>query len=273
MKYFLIKLFYNYAMKENAVAVVADIRFLKRHFKKFFKNLVLNGKYIGDLLIITSRFSPTFLIKDIRKNKNIKIIRFKKIRFPKKVKKSYLSLNTGDRPNRFKTKNFQWFKLNLFHPELKKWENILYLDINLTIHHDINGIFKIKPDNNMYAKADGYPNYIKPLSSQFDITHPLYQELNATYDLSDIKYFQTGLMYFDTSIIQEHTIKSILNIANRFPISITNEQGILNLFFQSHDDYIYKELPEYLDNQIIYYYWMVKNKKILITKQLVEQYK
>ena len=110
-------------MKENAVAVVADIRFLKRHFKKFFKNLVSNGKYIGDLLIITSRFSPTFLIKDIRKNKNIKIILLKKIRFPKKVKKSYLSLNTGNRPNRFKTKNFQWFKLNLFNPELKKWKN------------------------------------------------------------------------------------------------------------------------------------------------------
>ena len=68
-------------------------------------------------------------------------------------------------------------------------------------------------------------------------------------------------MYFDTSIIQEHTIKSILNIANKFPISVTNEQGILNLFFQSHDDYIYKELPEYLDNQIIYYYWMAKTRK------------
>ena len=123
----------------------------------------------------------------------------------------------------------------------------------------------------MYAKADGYPNYIKPLSSQFDITH-LYQELNATYDLSDIKYFQTGLMYLIHQLFRNIPLKyfkyckQIPNISNKWT-------GILNLFFQSHGDYIYKELPEYLDNQIIYYYWMVKNKKILITKQLVEQYK
>ncbi len=260
-------------MNENAVAIVADFRFLKRHFTRFFNNLTSNGKYKGDLLIITSRFNPTFLIKDIKKNENIKVIRFNKIRFPKEVKRTYLSLNTGGQPNRFKTKNFQWFKINLFKPELKKWKNILYLDINLTIHHDISGIFDINPKNFMYAKADGYPNYTQPLSSQFDKTHPLYEKLNTTFDLSDLRYFQTGLMYFDTSIIQDNTIEDILKIAIKFPISITNEQGILNLFFQMRKDYTYKELPEFIDNQIIYYYWMINNKKILITKQLVEQYK
>ena len=57
-----------------------------------------------------------------------------------------------------------------------------------------------------------------------------------------------------------------------FPISITNEQGILNLYFQNRNE-VYKELPEYLGDDIIYYYWMIKDKSILITKQLVEQYK
>ena len=260
-------------MSENAVAVVGNFKFLYKYFSKFLNNLTVNGKYSGDLLVITSRFNPTFLISDIRKNKNIRVIRLKSIRFPRKVRKDYLSLDTGDQPNRFKTKNFQWFKLNLFNPELKKWKNILYLDINLTIHHDINGIFNIKPKNCMYAKADGYPNYIQPLSSQFDCSHPLYDELKNNFNLDDLKYFQTGLMYFDTSIIQNQTLDDILKVAIRFPLSKTNEQGILNLFFQSNDEYIYNELPEFLDNQIIYYYWMVRNKKILITKQLVEQYK
>ena len=69
-------------MKENAVAVVADIRFLKDILKNFL-NLVSNGKYIGDLLIITSRFSPTFLIKDIKKIKILKLFDLKNT-FPKK---------------------------------------------------------------------------------------------------------------------------------------------------------------------------------------------
>lgn len=260
-------------MNEYAVAVVGNFKFLYKYFPKFLNNLITNGKYSGDLIILTSRFSPTFLISDIRKNKNVKILRFKGIRFPRKVKKEYLSLDTDGQPNRFKTKSFQWFKLNLFRPELKRWKTILYLDINLTVHHEINAIFDIKPKDCMFAKADGYPNYIKSLSSQFDTSHHLYEELITKFNLDDIKYFQTGLMYFDTGIIKDETLNDILKIALKFPISKTNEQGILNLFFQSSDDYSYQELPENLDNQIIYYYWMIKNKKILITKQLVEEYK
>jgi len=125
----------------------------------------------------------------------------------------------------------------------------------------------------MFGKADGYPKYLQPLSSQFDSSHHLYDDLSSQYNLNDLKYFQTGLMYFDTSIIKNQTLNDILKIAIKFPISKTNEQGILNLFFQSDDNYTYKELPEYLNNDIIYYFWIIKNKKILITKQLVEQYK
>ena len=79
-------------------------------------------------------------------------------------------------------------------------------------------------------------------------------------------------MFYDTNIIESHTIKDILKIANQYPLSITNEQGILNLYFQKRKN-IYKELPEYLNEEIIYYYWMLPNQKIKITKQLVEQYK
>ena len=58
---------------------------------------------------------------------------------------------------------------------------------------------------------------------------------------------------------------------NTYPISITNEQGILNLYFQNKN--IYQELPEYFEEYLLYYYWKIKEKKIIITKQLTEQYK
>ena len=38
-------------------------------------------------------------------------------------------------------------------------------------------------------------------------------------------------MYFDTNIIDDSTFEKIISIVEKYPISITNEQGILNLYF------------------------------------------
>lgn len=261
-------------MKENknVIAVVGNFKFLRNHVNQFISNLRNQGKYQGELLILTSLFTPTFLIKNIKKDINLTVIRLPKIKFDKKTKKRFLSLNTNDQPNRFKKKNFQWFKLNLFHVRLKEWDKILYLDINLTIHKNINNIFKIPVRNSFLAKADGYPNYNRLLISQFDKTQHEIKQMKRIYNLNSNDYFQTGLMYFDTSIIYKDMISDILRIAKEYPISITNEQGILNLYFQNRKG-VYKELPEFLGDDIIYYYWMIENKSIIVTKQLEEQYK
>ena len=261
-------------MKENkkAIAIVGNFKFLLKHANTFISNLRNQGMYQGELLILTSFISPTFLIKNIKKDTNVTVVRLPKIKFDKKTKKRFLNLYTNNQPNRFKTKNFQWFKLNLFNMRLKEWNTIFYLDINLTIHKNINGLMKIDVKDSFLAKADGYPDYSRLLISQFDKTQPEIKQLGREFNINANNYFQTGLMFFDTSIIYKDMILDILKIAKEFPISITNEQGILNLYFQKRGR-VYKELPEYLGNDIIYYYWMIKNKSILITKQLVEQYK
>ncbi len=261
-------------MKENkkAVAVVADFKFLRKYATTFISNLRNQGNYQGEVLILTSLITPTFLIKIIKKDNNVSVVRLPKIKFDKKTKKRFLSLNTNDQPNRFKKKNFQWFKLNLFHMRLKEWDKIFYLDINLTIHKNLNDLLKIEVDDLFLAKADGYPDYNRLLISQFDKGQPEIKQMEKKFNLYANDYFQTGLMYFDTSIIHKDMIDDILKIAEEFPVSITNEQGVLNLYFQNRKG-VFKELPEYLGDDIIYYYWMIKNKSILITKQLVEQYK
>ena len=56
-------------MKENkkAVAVVGNFKFLMKHANTFISNLRNQGKYQGELLILTSFFTPTFLIKILKK--------------------------------------------------------------------------------------------------------------------------------------------------------------------------------------------------------------
>ena len=48
--------------------------------------------YQGELLILTSLISPTFLIKNIRKDNNITLIRLPKIKFDKAIIETYKNL-------------------------------------------------------------------------------------------------------------------------------------------------------------------------------------
>ena len=258
--------------KRTIIAVVSNFKFLKKNFNNLYNQLRRNGNYHGEILIITSKFSPCFLIKSIRKKNQIKVLRFKNIKFDKNTEFELNNLETFDDPNRNMTKKFQWHKLHLFDELMKNWDYVFYLDINMNIHYDINQILAIAPDNCFMARSDTYPNYDRNLTTQFDQTHPLYVELGKKYDLNVNDYFQTGVMYFDTKIINDQTKNQIINLVKKYPITKSNEQGILNLYFYLEKK-IYKELPSKLNGYITYFYWRLADEKIIITKQLTEQNK
>ena len=109
-----------------------------------------------------------------------------------------------------------------------------------------------------------YPNYDRDLNTQFDQTHPLYLELEKNYDLSVSDYFQTGVMYFDTRIISDQTKDQIISLVNKYPITKTNEQGILNLYY-----YLQEKIQRVTIKNCsytTYFYWKLTNEKIIITK-------
>ena len=58
----------------------------------------------------------------------------------------------------------------------------------------------------------------------------------------------------------------LIKLAEEYPISITNEQGIMNLYFIFAKN-IYEDLPVHTNDGLVYYYWLLENKKIYITKQ------
>ena len=104
---------------KSAICFVADFKYLFKYFDIIYQELKNNGKYDGEIVILTSLFSPTFFIKTIRSNKKVSVLRNKKIKFSKKTKSEYLNLNTNGQPNRFKYKNFQWQKIHLFDMKIK----------------------------------------------------------------------------------------------------------------------------------------------------------
>ena len=252
---------------KQAIAVVSDFKFLKNNFNNIYSQLRNIGKYQGEILVITTKLCPTFVIKSIRKKNRVTVLRFKKIKFDKNAEFELNNLETFEDPNRNLTKKFQWHKLHLFDERIKNWDYVFYLDINMNIHFEISHILKILPKECFMARSDAYPNYDRDLKTQFDQTHTLYTTLEKNYDLSVTDYFQSGVMYFDTKIIDNLTKNEIIKLVNKFPISKTNEQGILNLYFYL-DKKLYKELPAKVDDFTTYFYWNLSGHKIIITKQL-----
>ena len=259
-------------MKKNdtAVCVVGDFKFLYKYLDLFVNQIRDNGKYTGEILVLTSIFCPTFIIP-IKNKSNLTFIRFKRIKFDKFTDLTLKNINTKGEPNRHIHKKFQWHKVNLFHNRMKNWKYIFYIDINMQIHKDINPILNLKPEGVLFANRDSHDDLSWKLSGQFDKEHKGYKELSKNFDLDIKDYFQTGIIYYDTNIISNETSREILDLVKKYPHSRTNEQGILNLYFIFIRN-IYKELPKKYGKYYTYNYWN-ENTETIITKQLVERYK
>lgn len=253
-----------------AVCVVGNYLYLKRNLNRFINQIRNEGKYKGDVLILTAKYTPTFLLK-IHNKKNIKYLRFKRIKFDKKTEKSLKEINSLGQPNRHIHKNFQWHKLHLFDPTLKRWDYIFYIDINMTIHKNINPIFELKPKRCLFANRDYSEGDNWDLEGQFDNTHKDFLILKKSYDLSINNYFQTGMVFYDTEIIETETKEEILKLVKKYPYTRTNEQAIMNLFFIFEKD-LFQQLPEKIEGINTYSYWK-NDDNTRITKQLVNKYK
>ena len=109
----------------TVVAVVANFKYLRMYFDKFHKQIRGVGEYKGEILILTSYFTPLFLFKSLRNDKKIKIYRYRNIKFSKNTRKLLNEISVPDKPNRNVTKPFQWHKIHLFDKNLKIWKYIL----------------------------------------------------------------------------------------------------------------------------------------------------
>lgn len=157
-----------------------------------------------------------------------------------------------DTDGRELTKQIQWQKLNIFHTYFKQWRKIFYIDAGMHVFGDINIFFDLIRPNQVLAHCDDFPEYTTKLAGQFNrLSYPtVFKELAKNYTLERCCY-QTGIMLFDSSIIESDTISKIMNLAYKYHISRTNEQGILNLYFYEK----LVQVPIYRNGKFLYDYW------------------
>jgi hypothetical protein len=145
----------------------------------------------------------------------------------------------------------------LFDKFFKKWDYILYLDCGISIFSDITPILNERTENMLVAHSDAYPMYVWKLHSQFENNNPIFNKLNNQFNLNN-DYFQTTMLFYHTNIIQEDTFNNLIELMIKYPISRTNEQGIIALYFTIIKP-CFKQLK--INNENTYFYdFMSRNR-------------
>ena len=242
----------------------------KKYFNYFLEScwrLIKYGKYLGDIcLVIGNDLKDDDLLNHyLIKNNNVIVKYFPDIQFPDEFHKINNHIKSDGRNI---TKKFQWHKLYLFDIYFKQWEGIFYIDCGMKILNDISPMINLITLNTLLANTDTFYDDSWKLYGQFDTgVSKYFTKLNDKYNLN-IDYFQTGIMLYDTKIIEKDTFNNLLDLSINYPISLTNEQGIMNIYFNC-DRNIWKQVPFGNEDTKFYeYIWRREEKdtKYIIVK-------
>jgi hypothetical protein len=234
-------------MPTYCVVFICDIHYFDK-FVQTYKQLVTLGGWTGDVcLIVCDDLYESEQLNSFQSEHNIIVKHYERIQFPPQFTYSQTSL---DRPEHWNLKMFQFQKIRLFDVYFKQWNYVFYIDCGIHIFRNIQPIIDCASPNTLLAHSDAYPTYKNNLSSQFDIKTPLFNVLASEFNLN-IDYPQTTIMLFDTAIIEPNTVDDLYQLCLKYPISLTNDQGIVALYFTCIRP-LWKQIP--LENDVLCFY-------------------
>ena len=192
---------------------------------------VLNAGYKEDICIVIGNdlLNSDKLNYPILQSDNIFIKHFEDINFSDEFN---LKFDTILRDKKWNHKKFQYHKLHLFDTFFKKWNYVFYIDSGTTVLNSIYPIINARKPNKFLAHSDAYPDYTYNLNIQFAKEDNLFHNISTKYNLN-IDFPQTTIMLYDTSIFEKNTFTDLVELAEECPISISNDQGIIALYFAS----------------------------------------
>jgi hypothetical protein len=238
--------------EESCVVFVSNKTYLNK-FEMTLKQLRENGEYDGKILLVIG--DDLFDNQDeISKKYSVQIKYFPNIEFSKVFMNCFNTLERGNLPH-FQNKIFQYHKFYLFHNYFKdNFKKIIYIDCGMHINYPAEKIFNLEVTNKLLGDYDFrvHPKrFHKPLENQFATNYTdALTELKKTHDLSKL-YPQTTFLMYDTNIIQDDTFSELLNISEQYPISLTNDQAIIALYYTQIKPF-WKQIP--IGDETMYYY-------------------
>jgi len=194
-------------MHDSVLVLVCNNKYLL-FAKKLFRNALAEGKWNGDLLLIT----------------NDETIRPFSVG-ARDVSVKYVKPFEED---------FSWSiynpivlnKLNLFEEDMKKWKQIVFLDCDITIQGDINSLARV----NTFS-AVPYRAY-KLMMFFLNKDSAVYKDLLSNFDLNlNDSPLNSGVMAFPSRIVSRNTFNDMVVLYNKYKHIMHSDDDVINLYF------------------------------------------
>jgi len=255
----------------KAVVFVANLPY----FGNFITTLIQLhdvGKYQGPVVLIAG--DDLYNTDHLNNNPNIKKYNVTVINF-KNIEKT-LNEETKNKIVEYYTaggkKNYNWGfgcfnKFYLFNKYFKQFKYILYLDTGVKIYRPIWDMFLLAKKGKILAHHDDFPKYHWSLSDKFRNIEPYISDLSKEFDIKTKHYFQTTIMLYDTSIINDDTFDNIIKLVEKYPMSQNGDQEYISLYFHQVTKQMEQITIKKNDNYYYYdYYQRYGVNKYCMTK-------
>jgi len=241
---------------KSVIALCADDNYLEKAYETL-NDLRNAGKYSGEIVFFyNDELKNINRLNEMKDKYNIILKQFPKIDTAS-VEKSINSMNNSSKFKVLRNKMFQYHKFYIFNTYFKEWDKVLYIDSGMHIFNDINRILQLDSNGYLLAQSDGYPSNIFTLESQFDINTNIGKELQSIYNLKIKDFFQSGVLLFNTTIIEDSTFNNLVELMNKYPIG-WGDQSIMNIYFIFIKN-IWKALPTKDDKGFLYNITILEN--------------
>jgi lipopolysaccharide biosynthesis glycosyltransferase len=194
------------------------------------------GEYSGDIVLCLDEYITNEHITKLELYKeqyNLILKQFPNINISKYIHTLSNSKNDWGYPAQCKLFTIQ--KFYLFDIYFKNWDKVLYIDSGMSIYNDINRILSLDCSGSLLAHSNCYPDkyFNWNLHHQFNLNNEpeIVKKLYENFDMNITDNFQSGILLYDTKIIENNTLETLIDLMNTYPISKGPDQGYLNLYF------------------------------------------
>lgn len=140
--------------------------------------------------------------------------------------------------DRWKTKLYQWDKLQVFTDWFRRWERVVFLDAGLRIIAEVQPLLDLEwkgcllgPDDTLHPASAGvtFRGQVDIVSNP-EATRVLFADFPESI-LDERSYLLNCMFVFDTALLDTIPYQELLNAMDRYPIATCNEMTIMNLVF------------------------------------------
>jgi len=220
--------------EKYACAVLSDLKYAPRALLTMGE-LRGAGAWQGEIVYVCVDFEPDAQLKAQLDALRVTLRRVAHIPTEELVRQLRAHpLRTPD-DNRHFGKLTQWDKLQLFDPWFKQWDAVLYVDAGMRIVNSVAPFFAQPWRGAIIAPMDRPRDPANNFACQLDLnanqqaTATLMHDFGAEILLE--RYFLNCMWLYDTGIIDVCDFRALEQGMNRYPLCMTNEMALMNLYF------------------------------------------